>query len=394
MNWLSRFQNMVKALEEHPEVEVLDFHTFSPVELSKVEFLEEKYGVKIPSSFFGFYKETNGLQLRWVFKNNENYKTSSIQKNNRTFLDWDFFQKIFRWEDGGIMILPLEKTLEENIIDAFSQDYNSIFSKNNFWISVSEDESFSENFYTTDFESYLEFLIAGKGLISRRSFFYKKEKMETVSKIATPKSFWNPQRKLQLEQALLKEQFPYCDQVRFSQSQINRNTLKLIVENGEQVVQDDLKDIVEKHHQFLMTGGVGGEWKVLEIRGIVTAFYHQQKETEQGVQANFERKNLMKNNFENIELPYSNCCAIFAEGVNFSKSNFEGSLFTDSFLRNSNFYNSNFTKSDFSRGDLRGANFQNANLTNVDFENCDLRGVNFEGAKLDGARFVGCVLMD
>ena len=55
--------------------------------------------------------------MRWIFKNNEHYKTSSIQKKKETFLDWDFFQKIFRWEDGGIMILPLEKALEENIVD-------------------------------------------------------------------------------------------------------------------------------------------------------------------------------------------------------------------------------------------------------------------------------------
>ncbi|MEM6965538.1 MAG: hypothetical protein AAF573_12275, partial [Bacteroidota bacterium] len=100
MTWLSRFQEMVKELGEHPQVEVLDFHTFPPIEWSKIEFLEEKYKVKIPSSFFDFYKKTNGLQLRWIFKNNENYKSSNIQEKDSTALNWDFFQKTFRWEDG------------------------------------------------------------------------------------------------------------------------------------------------------------------------------------------------------------------------------------------------------------------------------------------------------
>ncbi|MEM6966081.1 MAG: pentapeptide repeat-containing protein, partial [Bacteroidota bacterium] len=279
----------------------------------------------------------------------------------------------------------------------FSQEHNIIFSKSDFLVMVSEDEHFSETFYATDFESYLEFLIAGKGLISRRCFFYKKEAVEIsnhFSKISTPKSFWTLQRALQLDQALLKNQFPFCDQVRFSQSQINRNSLRLVVENGEQLSQDDLGEIIENHHQFLMAGGVRGEWKVLEIRGIVTAFYHQQKETQAGVQANFERKNLSASNFESVALPYSNCCAIFAEGVSFSNSNFTGSLFTDAFLENANFCNSNFTSVDFSRSDLRNANFKNANLTHVDFENCDLRGASFEGAKLDAANFVGCILVD
>ena len=166
-----------------------------------------------------------------------------------------------------------------------------------------------------------------------------------------------------------------------------------MAENGAKISTTELEEIIEKHHQFLMSGGVGGTWQVLEIRGVVTAFYENEIEPTEGEQAIFERKNLNNISFEKIELPFSNCCSAFAEGVIFSTSNFEKSIFTDAFLQGADFYNSIFTSVDFSRSDLRNANFENADLRNCDFENCDLRGVNFENAKMDGASFVGCLLI-
>jgi len=286
--------------------------------------------------------------------------------------------------------------LEEKVFDLFSESYNMIFTFEKFQLTVSEDEHFSNSFFTTDFESYLEFLLAGKGLISRRSFFYEIPKDFIFEKksthISTPNSFWTKRKILNINQALLKDKFPYCDQIRFSDNQLNPIHLKLIAQNGKQLSQDDLESMIEKHHQFLMSGGVGGEWKVLEIRGIVTAFYNQKKEITEGEQANFERKNLTNISFEKIEMPYSNFCCVFAERTNFSKTNLELSLFTDAFLEGANFSNSTLTGLDFSRSDLRNANFQNANLGNVDFENCDLRGANFEGAKMERASFVNAIL--
>lgn len=393
MNWLSRFSNMVKKMEQHSQVQVLNFKTFPAVENSQIEFLEKKYNLTFPKSIFDFYQKTNGLQLRWVFNNNGHFLNKKDTLFNKN-LEWDYFRKAFRWEDGGVMILPLENILEENILDAFSQESQLIFSKENFKVTISEDGNFSNDFFTTDFESYLEFLLAGKGLISRRRFFYKKpEEFSTKNEmqILTPQVFWTEQKTLQLDQAMLKDRFPFCDQVRFSQSHINRATLKMIADNGEQISQSELTEIIEKHHEFLLAGGVGGEWKVIEIRGMVTAFYNQNKEITEGDQAVFERKNIIKNNFEKVELPYSNFCAASAEGVLFSNSNFERSLFSDSFLKDASFYNSNFTGVDFSRSDLRNVNFKDSNLTNVDFENCDLRGANFDGAKWSGASFTGVI---
>ncbi len=395
MNWLSRFSDMVDELRQHSQVELLSFQSFPPVDEKQFEFLEKKYNTTFPKNVRAFYRETNGLQLSWILKNNEHFSADTNQFFSEV-LPWDFFEKTLKFEDGVIMLLPLELALEQNTFDAFSQFYKMIFSLENFHLTLSEDDHFSNEYLTTDFESYLEFLLAGKGLVSRRSFFYKKTDDFLLKKISThiytPNSFWSNKKTLNLDQAALKNKFPLCDQVRFFENKVNRTGLRQMAENGEKFSPSELEEIIEKHHQFLMSSGAGGNWKVLEIKGIVTAFYENEIETTEGEQAIFERKNLTKLSFEKIELPFSNFCSAYAEGVSFSNSIFEKSVFTDAFLQGASFNNSIFTNVDFSRSDLRNADFENADLRNVDFENCDLRGANFENTKLEGASFINCVL--
>jgi len=395
MNWLSRFSKMADELRQHSQVELLSFHSFPPVDDEQFYFLEKRYNIIFPNNVRVFYRETNGLQLNWILKNNEHFSKEKYPSSTET-LSWDFFEKNIKFNDGGIMLLPLEMALEKNVIDAFSQFYNMIFTLEEFHLTLSEDNHFSDDFLTTDFESYLEFLLAGKGLVSRRSFFYKQTDefflKKNLTHISTPNSFWTDKKMLQLDQAALKDKFPLCDQVRFLQNKINHVGLRQMAKNGDKISKTGLEEIIEKHHQFLMSGGVGGTWQVLEIRGIITAFYQNEKTTE-GEQAIFERKNLTNISFQKIELPFANCCSVFAEGVNFSNAVFEKSIFTDAFLQGTDFHNSIFTSVDFSRSDLRNANFENADLRNADFENCDLRGVNFRNAKLEGVSFVGSILI-
>lgn len=395
MNWLSRFSDMADELRQHSQVELLSFHSFPPVEEEQLDFFEKKYNTQLPKSVRAFYRETNGLQLSWILKNNEHFSAGTNQIFSKVLL-WDFFEKILKFEDGVIMLLPLELALDKNTFDAFSQFYKMIFSLENYHLTLSEDDHFSNEYLTTDFDSYLEFLLAGKGLVSRRSFFYQRTDDFLLKKISThistPNFFWSAKKILNLDQVTLKGEFPLCDQVRFIENKINHLGLRQMAENGEKVSPAELEEKIENHHQFLMSGGVGGSWKVLEIRGIVTAFYEHEIETTEGEQALFERKNLTKLSFEKIELPFSNFCSAFAEGVNFSNSIFEKSIFTDAFLQGANFNNSIFTNVDFSRSDLRNVNFENCDLRNTDFENCDLRGANFENAKLEGASFINCIL--
>ena len=391
MNWYARFQDMVKELSQHTDVELLDSHVFAPLENSQIDLLEKNYNVKIPDIIRELYKITNGLQLRWMLKSNENFSKEKYPFNNEN-LPWNYFQQTFRFEDGGILLLPLEIVLENKVLDAFSSFYAMQILDNDFQLTLSEEEMISENTPFTDVESYLEFLLASKGLVSRRSFFY--DKKIGTQLIQTPLSFWTENKILHLDQASLKNQFPLIDQVSYSESQINHPLLWQAVQHEKQISQKEIESIIEKHQDFLMSGGAKGIWKVIELKGLVTAFYENKKEAEEGVQANFERKNISNLNFSNTTLPFSNFCAVHAANCDFQKSDLSHALFSDAFLHAANFSNSNLANTDFSRSNLQNANFENAMLSGCDFENCDLRRANFEGAKMDGARFPGSLIIN
>jgi len=191
MNWYARFQAMVEELSQHSEVELLDFHAFEPLENSQIDLLGEKFSVEIPDAIRELYIVSNGLQLRWMLKMNENFSTERFF-NKKEILPWNYFQQTFRFEDGGIMLLPLEEVLESKIFDAFSS-YNSMnISDSDFNLVLSEEEIISENTPFTNVDSYLEFLLASKGLISRRSFFYNKKIGR--QHFQSPESFWTPNK--------------------------------------------------------------------------------------------------------------------------------------------------------------------------------------------------------
>ena len=142
-----------------------------------------------------------------------------------------------------------------------------------------------------------------------------------------------------------------------------------------------------------MSGGAKGNWKVIELRGLVTAFYENEKKHQEGSQANFERRNIAELDFSNKILPFSNFCAVYALKCGFQKSDLSHALFSDAFLQGADFSNSNLTNVDFSRSNLQNVKFVDANLSGCDFENCNLRGANFEGAKMDETRFPGVILL-
>jgi len=187
------------------------------------------------------------------------------------------------------------------------------------------------------------------------------------------------------------EKFPFSNEKGGDCSGINQHKMRLMAEHGLKLHPDHLEKIIEQHHEFLGSGGAGGQWKSLQINDIVIGFYDSEVEST-GRQAVFEKMNLTNVSFKRLEFPFANFCGSFAIENDFSFSNLSYSLFTDATLNNTNFEKANLKSVDFSRSNLKNACFINANLTGADFENCDLRGVDFTGAKLTMARFPGALL--
>jgi uncharacterized protein YjbI with pentapeptide repeats len=185
--------------------------------------------------------------------------------------------------------------------------------------------------------------------------------------------------------------FPLSTQEGSDCSGINQQKIRFLGSQRAALNQNDLQLIMERHHEFLASGGAGGQWKVLQINDITVGFYDLLEEVG-GQQAIFERMNLSQLILEGHEFPFANFCGVFAQGLKAAGANLGHCLFTDSSLEGADFSGANLQHVDFSRSILKGVNFQRANLHRVDFENCDLRGTDFTGARFTTARFPGAYL--
>ncbi len=187
----------------------------------------------------------------------------------------------------------------------------------------------------------------------------------------------------------MSDHFPLSDQKGTNCNVINLSLTRQLAKKKKPLTPDKLVRIVARHHTFLASGGAGGKWKTILLKGLVFGIYDG-GEGSKGKQANFEHAHILSNCFFNdLALPFSNWCGVFADRLNASGIELSHSLLTDASLVSANFSGARLCNADFSRADLRGANFRDADCAGVDFENCDLRGADFRGARLPNARFLG-----
>ena len=424
-NYKQRFKKLVEELNAHPAVQVLSFCTYPPVSETTVEHYEQEMEITIPNSLRSFYLETNGLHLRWILKSNEDFNPQK-HVNDKTIQDCMYPSQHYLPEDGVISILPIEKMFGTNWSNEFGFEEDVVLEGKNYplveldkrvkffdmynhenamafvltdeqemlVLMATEELTCLSDSLVTDIDSYFEFILANKGVLSRRKAFYEKRQKTPISKIETPFSFWTDQKKFDINSALLKNVFPFADKAGRNTIGIDSQRLHQIAKNSPSLNAEDLEEMVQKHYDFLSSGGAGGKWKTLLIDGLVVALYTGAVHSK-GEQASFDRRCFDGDlSFENVELPFANFCGTYAKGINFAQSDFSYAVFTDAMLEEANFSNTNLQHVDFSRANLSYANFSYANLNGVDFENCNLQGANFVGAKLEAARFPGAILRD
>lgn len=427
---------MVEELREHPKVVVLHYHIFPPATDEQIALVENKLGITLDESITSFYKQSNGLQLIWVFKSNEKFD-ESIHFPNDEHLDFHRQYEDYHTEDGTVMIQPIESAFLRDWKDVvYFDDMNKevpndrneeaefllgkIYSIYDFHQKIQPFDCFSKysdmafflngsgnpavllgddhhNVYTdskiTDFESYMEFIIANKGLGERRSDFYHTySTQENI--MQTPASFWTEDKVIDLDVLLLKDTFPLSDSKGNSTSQLNTSFIQQIAFSSKPLTKTQFNAMLKKHHLFLASGGAGGTWQTVHVSGLVLGIYTGTKHQE-GEQASFDRKHIPSRlDIIGKDLPFANFCGCHAKRVDFSEADLSYSLFTDSNLEQCIFADSNLAGVDFSRANLKNASFMNANLQGADFENCDLTGADFTGALLEGSRFPGAILKD
>ncbi len=190
----------------------------------------------------------------------------------------------------------------------------------------------------------------------------------------------------------ISDHFPLSNKQGTDHTEINLSLTRQLALGKEPLSSDKLIQIISQHHEFLSSGGAGGKWKTILLKGLVFGIYDG-AEARKGKQASFEHAHILSGCFfNNKALPFSNWCGVFADNLKASGIELSHSLLTDASLVGADFSGARLCNSDFSRADLRGADFRKADCAGVDFENCDLSGADFRGARLPNARFPGARL--
>lgn len=426
-NYLQRFKKMVSVLHAHPKVQLLHFNTFPPCSEETFKAIEQKSGQVLDPNFKAFYRETNGLQLTWILKTNDRYHPQQ-HKYRKQELPWDFGTKEFRSEDACIMLLPIEQIFSSlndfipetevsnheldflgynfsynqlyanlHVFDPFSKFCDMAFFKDvqqKRWLVLMGDEG--GECYTdsrlTDFDSYMEFLLAYKGYCQKRKQFYGLYQGHEEPILSTPTTYWKGQDALDIDTLVFIQDFPLADQPGSPTDHIHTKRMQDRAKGVVALEQKQMYEIIRKHIEFLNSGGIGGRWQMISLRNFVCGIYQGAQGTK-GEQAILDMQHLPHElDLLELQLPYSSWCGVYARYQDFSDADLTGSLFSDAMLEKTIFADANLQNVDFSRASLRGASFMNANLRGADFENADLTDADFRGAILEGARFPGAIL--
>jgi len=107
-----------------------------------------------------------------------------------------------------------------------------------------------------------------------------------------------------------------------------------------------------------------------------------------------ELKEVLNNNFANMDLKGWNFKGQNLSGANFSNADLEGTCFIDAILVGTNFEGANLKNTDFSCAIAWSANFNETNCKDALFLSANLTEASFEGADLDGASFAQANLTD
>ena len=100
-----------------------------------------------------------------------------------------------------------------------------------------------------------------------------------------------------------------------------------------------------------------------------------------------ELKEVLNNNFANMDLKGWNFKGQNLTSANFSGANLEGACFIDAILVSTNFEGANLKNTDFSCANAWSANFNESNCKDTVFLSANLTEASFEGADLDEASF-------
>ncbi|MFN8393770.1 MAG: pentapeptide repeat-containing protein [Bacteroidia bacterium] len=424
-DYLLRFDAMVKALRESTVAVVLDYHTFSPLRDADIAEVETKIGFHLPEALRAFYQQTNGLQLRWIRKDNPQYDPERDRPQS-TPLFWDWQPANEDREDGLVFLLPLERLMDDGgaaeaavsqphhprfAIRYLDQKINSIdfqkrlrifdrFSVQRSAILMLGDPAISSLHLgqlgqvstgascIVDVGTYLEFLIARLGWVGKRKEFMLPELSKVPTYYYGAKVYWEWQA-MEPVTMELAEAFPQCT-VLPRACEFNKEWFRLKnAELSDQLVQARWRQM-EAHRAWVESGGWVTGWIRFMAHGrpwIMTLTGHDR---DGNMVESLGR--LDGYSWRGANLPFLGYSAMDARGVDAVAADLRYGLFIHTNFEGADFTGANLRFVDFTGCNLRNANFHGADIAGADFEIADLRGADFTGSNPEYARFPGARL--
>lgn len=79
-DFLQRFNAMVEVLKSHPNVQLLSHHVPNPATEQEISEVENQLGRQLDEDIKEFYRQCNGLKLRWIRKSSSYFKPKEYGK--------------------------------------------------------------------------------------------------------------------------------------------------------------------------------------------------------------------------------------------------------------------------------------------------------------------------
>ncbi len=422
-DYWERFCAMAADLQSVADVVVLNFHVFPPMNAAELKQAEEGLGYSLPEDLRTFYQQTNGLQLRWIEKDNPGFDPALDVPSTKP-LPWDW-EPGPRREDGIVFIPPLAQLLAvEHVptaVDDPTDRYRQLYFSER--IPIAEfrsslrvfdrfsdsqqallclrpgepaslllgnllDRRFDLTFYI-DIGTYLEFLLARLGLVQYREIFLlKKLQSKRVKFYYGGRKYWEWQS-LDATHLGLKAAFPKClTPARPSEMNAKRIEEKVACLSPKHIEMH--RRGIEAHRAWVEAGGRVKGIGLFAVQGRPWLWAFSVGYTKGHFVENLGR--LPGESWRGQNLPFMVFAALDARGLDASNANLSFGAYIHGNFEGANFAGAKLCGVDFTGSNLRHANFQGADIAGADFEICDLRYADFTGANTQLARFPGAKL--
>jgi hypothetical protein len=223
-DYIAQFKALAKDLEEYSFLEIVEFTIQPPASVTQLKAVETRLGASLAKPIRDFYKQANGLKLHWRIR--PSLDLDATEKLRKKSSDYDIVIAEYIGNPFAIVnLIPIHESIvhrwkelvlgnPQELIDFGGVTYtNKDFRKLLKPFDVMNRELcmaylvnkgdgnppviLLSNGYTewndsriTDFESYMEMLLATRGIVEAREKIFSSERGDLEAPLIAGESYW------------------------------------------------------------------------------------------------------------------------------------------------------------------------------------------------------------